>query len=46
MLNNLLSKYKFHFDGTLGTLKTKLLGTELQPYDIPHHSKLYPDGSI
>ena len=42
MLHNVLSKYEFLFNGTLGTCKTIPLDIKLQPDAKPYHTKPYP----
>ena len=41
MLHDVLSKYEFIFDGTLGTWKPKPVHIELQPGAKPYNSKRY-----
>ena len=42
MFYDLLSKYKFPFDRTLGTCKAKPIEMELYLGAKPYHSKPYP----
>ena len=39
MLRDVLTKYDFLFDGTLGTCKTKPEDIEIHPGAKPYHSK-------
>ena len=42
VLYDVLTKYEFIFDGTLGTWKTKPVDLELQSVAKPYHAKPYP----
>ena len=42
MLHDILNKYEFLFDGTLGTWKTKPADVKLQPVEKSYHAKPYP----
>ena len=42
MLREVLNKYEFLFDGTLGTWKTRNVDIEIQTGEKPYHAKPYP----